>query len=222
MILKSLEKLTNLTDMTIKRKSIKLKLFSLPMVAGIIATASMMPRVSFAQQTAPGSIFCAVENGQPFTMVNHPERGRIQLIKWQTPYFTKGGWDPMSRCLQASKKFEENQRSGKLKAIVPGYFNGHNVLCAYPSSSIPSNPISCADERVLMTLTPDQNAIGTIEHLKEININPVSSSDPLISSNVLLNNGKNRGLHFQNWVRVAPESNTRPSSTGCQQIWGCP
>ena len=106
--------------------------------------------------------------GKPATIAENKKLGR-GIIVWTGEM--AGGWDPQKRCDRVTDKFNLNQEKGNLISIIPGKSENNNlpVLCASPSSEIQNRVITCADERILMTLRPGDNASEFIRELAEIN-----------------------------------------------------
>jgi hypothetical protein len=112
--------------------------------------------------------------GKPATIAENKKLGQRGIIVWTGAM--AGGWDPQKRCDKVTDKFNLNQEKGNLISIIPGKSENNNlpVLCASPSSEIQNRVITCADERILMTLRPGDNASDFIRDLAEINVNSMA------------------------------------------------
>jgi len=194
-------------------------LFIFFMVWGaVVATAQS----TLSQQQAPGTFSCGQDSGRPATIVQHPQRGNVTLILWISRYFEGSGWDHQKRCEQVSSKFQQNQKSGVLKNIVAGTYNRYYVLCAFPGD-VPDQVIPCENERVLMTLRPEDDPQAFIKKLAAVNGD--ESQDPLVHSRSLevSPNRKLIGLNMNRWIFHSPntsKSSSVPSSGNCNMLFG--
>ena len=82
-----------------------------------------LTRYSRAQNSGYASFYCGTHGGKPATIADHPIRGDITLIVWETPYFINAGYDPQTRCDAVSKRFQHFQSKGTLSKIAPGTTN---------------------------------------------------------------------------------------------------
>ncbi|NEQ75014.1 MAG: hypothetical protein F6K23_19415 [Okeania sp. SIO2C9] len=141
-----------------------------------LAVISALTQYSQAQQASRfASFYCGTDNGKAATIADHPIRGKITLIIWESEYFIKAGYDPQRRCREVSDNFEKFQQTGDLSKIVPGRANNQPVLCAI--GSLNNYTGKCPSSNVLMTLIPGDNAQGMVNQIGELNLK--DSVDPL-------------------------------------------
>lgn len=127
-----------------------------------------LTRHSRAQNSGYASFYCGNHGGKPATIADHPVRGDITLIVWQSPYFINAGYDPQKRCDEVSKRFQRFQSDGSLSKIAPGKTGNEQVLCAIRNLN---NYIgSCPDSNVLMTLKPGDDAQAMVNRIGDLNM----------------------------------------------------
>ena len=141
-----------------------------------LAVISGLTQHSQAQQTRRlASFYCGTDNGKAATIADHPGRGEVTLIIWESEYFIKAGYNPQRRCREVSDNFQHFQQTGDLSKIVPGRTNNQPVLCAVGSLSNYTG--NCPSSNVLMTLRSVDNAQGMANKIAELNLE--RSVDPL-------------------------------------------
>lgn len=143
--------------------------FSLAVVTGLTQHSQAQQSRGFA------SFYCGTDKGKAATIANHPTRGEITLIIWESDYFIKAGYDPQRRCREVSDKFELFQQTGDLSKIVPGRANNQSVLCAIGSLSNYTG--NCPNFNILMTLKPRDNPQSMVNQIATLNLK--NSVDPL-------------------------------------------
>ena len=152
------------------------KLTGLTLLLMVLASISMSNQPSMAQKIGRGKGTFSCGNytglfkefqGKPATIAESKKLGQRVIIVWTM----SGGWHYRKRCDSFTQKLNLNHESGNLISIIPGKLENNNlpVLCASPSPDIPDRVITCADERILMTLRPGDNASEFIRELAEIN-----------------------------------------------------
>jgi hypothetical protein len=155
------------------------KLTGLTLLLMVLASISMSNQPSMAQKIGrgKGTFSCGTYTGpfkefqgKPATIAISKSLGEMAILVW-TGGEMSGGWDSQKRCDLVTQKFNLNQAYRNLVSIIPGKSENNNlpVLCASPSPDIPDRVITCADERILMTLRPGDNASEFIRELAEIN-----------------------------------------------------
>lgn len=147
------------------------------LVSGIILGTN---QVSEAQQ---GSVrfYCGNHKGEPATKVSTSRR-LVALIVWRSNDFEQSGYNPQRRCIEVSRRFQENFNDGYLKYVVAGVYQGSQVLCSsrYPTKEV----INCPSERILMTLRTDDDASFMINRIYQLNTG--TSSEPINNSAPIL------------------------------------
>ena len=117
---------------------------------------------------------CISKNGIPVTSVT-TERGVIELIKWQSNYFSNSSWTPEKRCQAVSQRFQIHSNSGTLRYLTYGESNGQKVICVAEKINQPKQPYKCKEETVkvdnqvydstLITLEPQDNPGQILQQL---------------------------------------------------------
>jgi len=126
---------------------------------------------SYAQGT---TFYCGVSSdGIPTTFAN-TRRGRVQVVKWTSDFFTDSGYSPERRCQEVSSRFQRHHSSGQLNFLTAGYLNGQPAICAGNSSP------PCTSEKLLFTLKPGSDAAARIQQI--FNISVGASNSPLFES----------------------------------------
>jgi hypothetical protein len=134
-----------------------------------IGTVTAFNQPSYAQGT---TFFCGVSSdGVPTTFAN-TSRGRIQVVKWTSDFFTDSGYSPERRCQEVSNRFQK--LSGELNFLTAGYLNGQPAICAGNSSP------PCTSEKLLFTLKPGSDAAARIQQI--FYIGSGASNAPLLES----------------------------------------
>lgn len=167
-----------------------------------LAVISGLTQYSQAQQASRfASFYCGTDNGKAATIADHPIRGKITLIIWESEYFIKAGYDPQRRCREVSDNFEKFQQTGDLSKIVPGRVDDKPVLCAIGSLSNYTG--NCPSSNVLMTLRPGDNAKGMVNQIVELNLN--NSVDPLKHSATIFEQyGDIKAINIDSMLNYSP------------------
>ena len=66
---------------------------------------------SRAQQNIPlANFYCGTDNGKSAIVADHPIRGKITLIIWESNHFINAGYDPQKRCRIISQDLPKETR----------------------------------------------------------------------------------------------------------------
>lgn len=104
-----------------------------------LGTMSAFP----GQAAANNRYFCAQLHGVFRTFI-HTSRGQASILHWVN---TIGKFDPRTRCILASKRFQRAYDNGALRHIKTGEVDNYPVLCGVPRLSE-----VCNSNNVLVTL----------------------------------------------------------------------
>lgn len=173
-----------------------MKLASLTNVlaAGAIALGSVtaIHQPSQAQNT---TFFCGTSQGVPATLASTP-RGTVVVVQWVSKHFSRGGYNPQTRCDEVSARFQKHYTQGNLNFITAGYLNNQPAICAG------NGGIPCTSDKLLFTLKPGQNAARTIQQLFNVR---TGAAGPLREST----NGssENSVVDLQAFLEAAPVVN---------------
>ncbi len=137
----------------------KLRSLTKFLIAGTLAlgslTISIQPNRS---QPAPGErgFWCDTSSSVPTTIYQSAQGAREPWIKWVDTYFSRSGWDPLTRCRAVSARLETYRLRRQLRFITIGRMNNQNVICTalYKRGS-------CVG--LIYTLKPYQNPRRTLE-----------------------------------------------------------
>ncbi|MBE9221072.1 hypothetical protein IQ215_00015 [Cyanobacterium stanieri LEGE 03274] len=106
---------------------------------------------------------CVMKNDAPTTVVDTP-RGRIDLIVWKNEL--PGGWSPVRRCQEITKRFQTFSDRGALRYVTSGRLNNQPVICV--AENRPGVGISCRNDGLLLTLAQNENPQRVMEQLFDI------------------------------------------------------
>jgi len=136
-----------------------------------IGTVTAFNQPSYAQGT---TFFCGVSSdGIPTTFAS-TRRGTVQVVKWNSEFFSDSGYTPERRCQEVSSRFQNHYNRGQLNFLTAGYLNGQPAICAGNS-----NP-PCTSDKLLFTLKPGSDAAARIQQI--FNISVGASNAPLLES----------------------------------------
>ncbi len=159
---------------------------------------SILPLPSHAQSQ---NIYNCLEFKNNPTTVVDTQRGRIQLIIWNSNFFRASGWTPQRRCEAVTQRFQKFSDSGSLRYIATGRMNRLPVICV--AEKKPSG-FKCKSDGLLITLQPSDNPNNVL-----IDLFDISSR---ISSGGLSRGGILDLEEFLENVPTIPDE-TQPSST---------
>jgi hypothetical protein len=185
------------------------RLIALAVSTFTVAISSFLLSVR-ASQANTISYKCGSDGGYPATIVTHPVRGDLSLIRWVAAFGSNSEWTPQRRCEQVTKKFNQNYANGRTAYIVPGYFNRYAVLCASPHKS--SQTIDCPDAWVLMTLRPGDDPNEAIKRFAELNT--VVGTQPLDQSRALYKVGPTYNIDLLLLIRDSSKPQQCPLGYG--------
>ena len=121
-------------------------------LTGIIAGLGLALSTTFSltppsEASFSNTYYCAQLDGSWNTFVNTP-RGRVKLVNWVQSFSEQ--WNPKSRCVAISGRFQRFLDAGTLKYIRTGEVNEMPVICVadYKGGNCPS-------KNVLITLEPN-------------------------------------------------------------------
>lgn len=112
---------------------------------------------------------CIEYQGKPITVVD-TERGRIQIIIWESNYFSTSGWTPQARCEEVTIRFQRFSDNSTLKYITTGQVTSitggkYNVICVASQQPPPGENIQCDENGTLITLEPQDNPQTVMKNL---------------------------------------------------------
>ena len=91
---------------------------------------------------------CITKDNVPVTIVTTP-RGVIELIKWESTYFSASSWTPEKRCQAVTERFQAHSNSGKLRYVTYGEVNEQKVICVGERNYQPKKPYKCQKDKVI-------------------------------------------------------------------------
>jgi hypothetical protein len=137
------------------------KLFLLILLSSLTCLSLIQPNL--AQTSTKKQVYsCIKHNGNPTTVVDTP-RGRIELIVWQSGFFSGSGWTPEKRCQEIAKRFQKFSDNGTLRYISTGVINKQNVVCVVNRQ--PGKGYDCIKDGLLLTLQPQDNPNQVMKEL---------------------------------------------------------
>lgn len=123
-------------------------IFSLPSFAGTPPRANK-----------PG-FWCDTSGTYPITKYQNKKNVQQLWIGWTSTVLSASGYNPVSRCEQVSRRFEQYRSAGKLAIITTGIVNNQPVIC---NGNAPGN---CTG--LLYTLKPGESATQAIDAIKNL------------------------------------------------------
>ncbi|MEI6330638.1 MAG: COP23 domain-containing protein [Pseudanabaena sp.] len=147
----------------------------------VMALSGLSAETSYAQSERKSSFYCGKSaDGRYVTVFDNGRGARAVVINWVKRFAQD--WNPERRCEQVSRKFQQNYQLGNLRYLVPGIATngtGLPVICSSPVKV--SQVIGCADEKIVMTLRPEDDSNEFLERLVKLNTesnSPLSQSYP--------------------------------------------
>lgn len=107
---------------------------------------------------------CLQYKNQPTTVVD-TNRGRIQLIVWNSNFFASSGWTPEKRCQAVTQRFQTFSDNGTLRYIATGTMNRQPVICVAEKKS---SGFKCRTDGLLITLQSNDNPNQVLRDLFDI------------------------------------------------------
>ena len=104
---------------------------------------------------------CIDRNGTPAT-VAYTRRGPIELILWNSNYFSGSGYTPERRCQEVTARFQQHSDAKNLRYISTGVMNKYQVICVSEKSG------NCQPDGLLITLQNDDNAQQVFKDLFDL------------------------------------------------------
>ncbi|MDJ0897215.1 MAG: COP23 domain-containing protein [Xenococcus sp. MO_188.B8] len=104
---------------------------------------------------------CIDRNGTPAT-VAYTRRGPIELILWNSNYFSGSGYTPERRCQEVTARFQQHSDAKNLRYISTGVMNKYQVICVSEKSG------NCKPDGLLITLQNDDNAQQVFKDLFDL------------------------------------------------------
>jgi hypothetical protein len=105
---------------------------------------------------------CVIDDEIPITRVT-TERGIIELIKWQSNYFSNSNWTPEKRCQAVTERFQVHSNSGSLRYITYGESNDQKVICVADKINLPKQPYRCKQETITVDDRTYDSTLITLE-----------------------------------------------------------
>ncbi|MCC5601354.1 COP23 domain-containing protein [Nostoc favosum] len=102
----------------------------------------------------------------PATIARTPTRGNVEFIRWESKHFIASGYDPVTRCLQVSERFQKLWDKNLLKYITYDRINNYNVICVSLEANTP-----CIQDGLLLTLRPEDNPKAALKQILNIRNN---------------------------------------------------
>lgn len=157
-----------------------------------VGSAAITNQPSQAQSS---TFFCGMSQGKPATIAQTP-RGNIPVIVWVSEHFTRGGFDPQTRCQDVSGRFQSFYSQGALNFITAGIVNNQPVICATGAAGGP-----CNNTNVLFTLKPRENAARVIQGLHRIRS---GAAGPLFESTRRSGGSSSNSINVNDFLNNAP------------------
>lgn len=183
----------------------------------VAATTFAPPVMSQSSPNRRVQYFCEASNGIPVTFAHTPKE-TIEMIRWQSRFFSGSGFTPEERCLQVSARFQKYSNQGTLRFITTGRMNNQNVMCVAESKES-----GCRADGLIFTFEPKDDPQTVLVEI--FNVSTRASQKPLargrqqriyIDVNEFLSNSSSRKQHTTQPEATQPVNETPRSSTGSE------
>ena len=116
------------------------------------------------------SFLCGEEGETPATVAKLKGQDELVVVLWDSDFFAKAGYDPQTRCKQASARFADfaEKKELSLTYMTSGKLNGQSVICLTDSKSGDCGEGIPLHEGLLFTLKPKENPDSKLEQLASI------------------------------------------------------
>ncbi|WP_009631661.1 COP23 domain-containing protein [Synechocystis sp. PCC 7509] len=110
-------------------------------------------------ENKPG-FWCDTSGTYPITKYQNKKNVQQLWIGWTSTLLSASGYNPVSRCEQVSRRFEEYRSTGKLAIITTSTINNQPVICTGNA------PGHCTG--LLYTLKPGESAVEAINSIRNL------------------------------------------------------
>ncbi|MDJ0717430.1 MAG: COP23 domain-containing protein [Prochloraceae cyanobacterium] len=93
--------------------------------------------------------YTCIQQGGVFKTIANTQNGPIELIIWQSNFFSGSGYTPETRCQIVTSRFQQHSDAKNFRYVSTGRMNGQNVICVSSKSG------RCQSNGLLITLQPD-------------------------------------------------------------------
>ena len=121
---------------------------------------------------------CQIVNGQ-YTVMYQPQIQPGQSYPWAVPSNMGGGWNPIKRCGEISRRLEQYRPDGLID-MQTAIENGHNTVC------VTTQRVSGC--RIVLTVPPGQDATATRDRVFQ-NLTVADSGQQTQGVNTFVNGG---------------------------------
>lgn len=98
----------------------------------------------------PGGFMCDTSTGEPVTVYQNPQGFREPWIRWNSNFFSRSGYDPLTRCQQVTQRLENYNRNKQLNYVTVGIVNNQRAICT-------TSRVNGPCEGLIYTLRRDQD-----------------------------------------------------------------
>jgi serine protease Do len=102
-----------------------------------------------------GGFLCDTSTGGPVTVYQNAQGLREPWIRWSSNFFSRSGYDPLTRCQQVTQRLEIYRRNKQLNYVTVGIVNNQKAICT-------TSRINGACEGLIYTLRRDQDPIPAL------------------------------------------------------------
>ncbi len=116
------------------------------------------------------SFLCGEEGETPATVAKLKGQDELIVVLWDSDFFAKAGYDPQTRCEQASARFADFAKKKELALtyMTSGKLNGQSVICLTDSKDGGCGEGIPLHEGLLFTLKPKENPESKLKQLASI------------------------------------------------------
>lgn len=121
------------------------------------------------------SFLCGEDGETPATVAKIKGQDELIVVLWDSDFFTKAGYDPQTRCKQASARFAAFAKKDLSAYLTSGKLNNQSIICLTSSKEGDCGDGIALHDGLLFTLKPNEDADTKLEQLAEI-LQPKSST----------------------------------------------
>lgn len=102
-----------------------------------------------------GGFLCDTSTGAPMTVYQNAQGFREPWIRWSSNFFSRSGYDPLTRCQLVTQRLENYRRNKQLNYVTVGIVNNQKAICT-------TSRMNGACEGLIYTLRRDQDPVPAL------------------------------------------------------------
>lgn len=114
------------------------------------------------------SFLCGEDSDTPATVARVKDQDELIVVLWDSEFFEKAGYDPQTRCKEASARFADFAKKNTSAYLTSGKLNNQPVICLTSSKDGDCGDGIALHEGLLFTLKPNDNPEDKVGQLASI------------------------------------------------------